>query len=411
MLLEILPILAGNLLTLITYTYSTRRRVTYFYFILLYFLTHNIIRPISISYFERSYLYPSLDISKYPKYLLISSMLFQILIFGYMAFSSRKKISKKVNPNYNRFLIFDWFNITICGFVMFLMFKNFGVLFLAFNRIKGISAQFPESRYLYPFALLSSALLVGRGISLLLQHKNLRIGSFFILFGSIVTTIINQRGLAITFSIVAGISIAQNKIRVDRNIIFLALSIFFMAFILRGLPQYLLNKDSVTKQREESSYLEKIGKSADGDSVEVWIIIEEFIERNGFQYGKTILNNVYNIFQDNRTRISKGHPNGLDLINEYWSGNSYTELKFGFNISTFQELYLNFSFFSVLFMILFSYFLARETNRYHSKIEYSEPVYESLRLVAVYNILSSFAGFQWTILMMIYYFLYKITYK
>jgi len=400
-----------NIFFVVSYLYISRNRLNYLHFSFLIFITHNIIRPIAIYNYGESIIYDKLNLSNYPLALFISSIFFVTFILGFEFVCSKKMYIASFNKDegYKKISNFDYFNIFICILIIAFLFKNFGLMFLAFNRLEGISAAFPETRYLYPFALISSALLTARGIILLFKYKTIFTGTFFFIFGSIVTTIINQRGFAISFVFIAFISILNYRIQIKKSSLYFLLLIWFLAFVVRELPAKLFSENESTK-KEFVSYSEKIVSSADGDSVEVWVIILQYLEEKGFLYGKSIINNIYNIFYDNKYRLTNGIANGLDILNDYRFGTSYVELKFGFNVSTSQELYINFGIFSLPIIFIMGIILGLIYNKLLKNIYYkSDEIYESLPLFAIINIFSSFAGLQWTVLCLIYFLFYKVT--
>ena len=71
-----------------------------------------------------------------------------------------------------------------------------------------------------------------------------------------------------------------------------------------------------------------------------------------------------------------GLMTGLDVLNDFHDPETYWYLKFGFNVSSAQELFINFGYLGIPIYLLFSFVIGCLIKRYYANVSNgADPVY------------------------------------
>lgn len=305
-------------------------------------------------------------------------------------------------------------------FCLSLMFAVTGTRFLPHNRQTAMSAVNPILRYLYPFVQLGAGVIAFYGILLILAEQKILGGVTWLIMSMIFTMIIYQRGITLGFA-TAAITIFVDYVRVKRKkinkknlikLLLLLMILFLLILFLRDIYSFIVTSTfyvnlNITNQvSEKGDFLDVIKlmlvSRPDGDIVEVWMILMNFLDEKGYQYGKTLLKIPFTLTSSN-FRLTNNLKTGLDLINEYYSYEIYWYRKFGFNLNSNQELVMNFGIFGIFmcfFLGLLKGFLT--SHFYHSLLRGKEVLLSYTVYSAINTFFGSFSGFQWAAFFLAY---------
>ena len=142
------------------------------------------------------------------------------------------------------------------------------------------------------------------------------------------------------------------------------------------------------------------------------MLATKFVSENGYLFGGSVVNNIFNIFTHNQRR-EWGVMNGSDVLNNEYTGEGYWDLGFGFNVQLPIELYINFGLFGLIPISLFGIVLGMALRQFDGRVIFQgvDPSWEVLRLYAIYTICHSLAGLQWSILFFALYFVSRLRWK
>ena len=100
--------------------------------------------------------------------------------------------------------------------------------------------------------------------------------------------------------------------------------------------------------------------------------------------------------------------NGSDILNNAYTGSTYWDYGFGFNVTLPIEIYINFGFFGIIPMCFIGFVLGSILRNLDSRVIFHgiDPSWEVLKFYAVYTLCSSWAGLQWSVL---FYTIYTVT--
>jgi len=283
-----------------------------------------------------------------------------------------------------------------------------------------MSAVNPILRYLYPFVQLGAGVIAFYGILLILAEQKILGGVTWLIMSMIFTMIIYQRGITLGFA-TAAITIFVDYVRVKRKkinkknlikLLLLLMILFLLILFLRDIYSFIVTSTfyvnlNITNQvSEKGDFLDVIKlmlvSRPDGDIVEVWMILMNFLDEKGYQYGKTLLKIPFTLTSSN-FRLTNNLKTGLDLINEYYSYEIYWYRKFGFNLNSNQELVMNFGIFGIFmcfFLGLLKGFLT--SHFYHSLLRGKEVLLSYTVYSAINTFFGSFSGFQWAAFFLAY---------
>jgi len=405
MQIAILLIVIVNLMAMVIYAFVYKDRLTYVHYLSALFILSNIVKPVAILIYGESLLYQTLysDI-QYAQALLYASVCYWLYLLGFQLFWSRKNADTLLatTSKTGTYPLFDWFNLLLCVLGLGAMFISLGTSFLVTNRTSSISAAFPMLRYFYPFLLISSALLIAQGFNLILDKNRLFQAGLFSLVGFGTTMAIAQRGFALSALVFIALLYFQFSLKINKKLAVLVVVFIFVVFS-RNIAFTVFSGLDKAAPATRMSMAEKIVRTPDGDSTEVWMVVLALVEKKGFLWGQSIINSAF-VLLPNNVRVALGVPTGLDQLNLFYTGPSYLTLKFGFNVNAAQELFLNFGPLSFLIQFFGGVFVAKAYQFAARNIESrQEYIYYMLPVLAAINAASSFAGLQWSLLMIGYY--------
>jgi len=294
----------------------------------------------------------------------------------------------------------------------FLFVGGIDVLFV--NRFTSISVVAPSLRYIYPFAVVFLCIGAMQGAILYSQNRVV-LGIALLLFYLVASMILAQRGFFIIF-VVVGVTLC---LRVNRVSIKSYVSqLFPFAFILMAAvssKQFLVSFFSSEQSffsAQNTSLSEKILSSPDGDTTEVWMLATKFVNENGYLFGSSVVNNIFNVFTHNQRR-EWGVMNGSDVLNGEYTGEGYWDLGFGFNVQLPIELYINFGIFGLILICFFGIILGMALRQFDGRVIFQgrDPSWEVLRLYAIYTFCNSLAGLQWSLLFFAFYFVSRLRWR
>ena len=301
--------------------------------------------------------------------------------------------------------------LVLCTFFLALFLYVGGVEVLFVNRSASISVVAPSLRYIYPFGIVFLCIGSMQGAILLAQNRFV-VGSILLAFYLLASMILAQRGFFILF-VVVGIALSLRTERASLKSYFLKIFPFIFVLLAAVSSKQILmtffGPEQSTSSVQNMPLSEKILSSPDGDTTEVWMLATKFINENDYLLGKSVVNNIFNIFPHNQRR-EWNVMNGSDILNNEYTGQGYWDLGFGFNVQLPIELYINFGIFGLIPMCLFGIILGSAQRQFDDRIIYygRDPTWEVLRLYAVYTICNSLAGLQWSIMFYSIYILMRL---
>ena len=313
---------------------------------------------------------------------------------------STLSINPTINTRYERMLLAATFVFT----AFYLFIGGFDVLFT--NRSASISIVNPFVRYIYPFAVVC---MFGAGVSISLAMTlgDFKKAGLKLVFLFLCSTAIGQRGFLIVAIIIGfGLGFDANKRKIlTSNNIYLGLLILVILFS-KKIMTFLFSGGS--NDVVEDDLMIKYLSSPDGDTTEVWMILMNYLVSNEFLFGNSIINNIFNLIP-HTLRSVFGLLNGQDILNSYYAPDAYWEKGFGFNVTLPIEMYMNFGLLGAFPMLLVGILLGKVISNFYGAVAYNfkDPAHESLKLYGCFAVLSSFAGFQWFIVFLVVYFVYK----
>lgn len=405
---ELFFLLIMSTLPIFWFVNCYRKRLNFVHTSILFFAISHILRPIALWDAGSSVVYA--DMFSWDLYLvgfLFNLLWFSLFLFGFRLSFFPLPIVYRVNTVRDIHLakIGDSIGIFVILAGLAIMFSLVGLNFLSGIREGGLGTL-PQLRPIYPFVMLFGALLVARALFVLFVEKRFAYGIFILFLGFIATAIINQRGLVITFLLCLSVFFWRyNK----KSLVFIILIIItFAVFILRKIIPFILGLNSDFKDENYSdtiSYLSNVAKSPDGADLEVFVIAQNFVQKNGFLVGESIINFPFTLMSSD-WRFEQKLFTGLDFLNDFYQSDIYWGLKYGFNVTSGQEMYLNFGFFGLVVATLAGFLVGRSLNKYEVSVSKGQdPIYSFLPTFALINLLSSIAGFMWSV---VFYLIYLI---
>tara|TARA_B110000971_G_C19976312_1_gene485114 strand:- start:88 stop:1365 length:1278 start_codon:yes stop_codon:yes gene_type:complete len=287
---------------------------------------------------------------------------------------------------------------------LFLFIGGIDVLFV--NRTASISVVAPSLRYVYPFAIVFLCIGSMQG-AIMLAQKRILLGGMLLVLYLFASMILAQRGFFILF-VVVGVALSLRGGKVSlRSYISMLLPFFFVLLLAVSSKQLLetfFGSGNLHASAQHLSPSEEILSSPDGDASEVWMLAAKFTSDNGYLFGGSVINNIFNIFSHNQRR-EWGLMNGSDVMNNTFTGEGYWDLGFGFNVTLPIELYINFGLFGLIPICFFGILLGSSLRQFDDRVSRQgrDPSWEVLRLYAVYTLCTSLAGLQWSILFFVVY--------
>ncbi len=338
---------------------------------------------------------------------------FHIIFYGALILFYHKK-TKSRNLQKVKFIGVSKYSIllTLAMCVLFLAGFLFigGTDVLFINRSASVSVVAPSVRYIYPFAMVFLCIGAMQGAILFSQNRKV-LGAILLLFYLVASMILAQRGFYIIFVVVGvALSLRVNKASLKSYVTRLLPFVFILLVAASSkeiLVTFFASEQSISSVNEPLS--QKILTSPDGDTTEVWMLATKFVSENGYLFGDSVVNNIFNIFSHNQRR-EWDVMNGSDVLNNEYTGQGYWELGYGFNVQLPIELYINFGLFGLIPICIFGIILGAAMRRFDARVIFQgrDPSWEVLRFYAIYTFCQSLAGLQWALLFFAIYFMSRL---
>jgi len=390
---------------------KTYRRIGLIHLLIILYLDYAVVRPYGLILNDGSYIYSSsFSWGNYIVAYALNFVFFSSLCIVLLTFDRRINRKVIINPNVAHIAYPDIFSIIICVASIFLLYSVSGNAMLSINREGSLGAVSPYARIIYPFAMVTGAVLIARGIVISLYFNRYFFGLVMISVGLLSVIAIGQRGVSVVFAFIAS-AFCWNGGKKFNSLLGVLIVVFIAIFSRLIIPYIFGIEIEVLPNNFNdiiSNYLLNKVRSPDGDGLEVFAMAIKYVNEEGVLYGAGIFNNIFNIMTSD-FRLNGGFLNSLDVLNSYFDSHTYWNLKFGFNVNTTQELYLNFGVFSVFLAPLVFYPFAIANRFYNREIDSGkDPIFYFIPLYALFNITSSLSGVVWTVLLLIlYFFIYK----
>ena len=370
-----------------------------------------VIRPVAIHWNGGSEIYSSVyDPSVYARGWLAAALFYLTWAIGYgwgSGFGHQELLVKSFQRSSNRFLLQSLFIAVVISVFVGAMLAVAGTSFLIGNREGAIATVNPVLRYLYPFVMLLSALGGFYAIILMFIRRPF-LGVALLVIFFFLTSLVGQRGFLITFALGAAgvIYIFIKRTLRQRTVLLATVALIISATAL--MREIIYTFMDLRPEKSESSAIQTYLRNPDGDYVEVWMVLLNYSGEHGQQLGRTILAAPATILP-NDTRRSLGMLTGLDVLNNYYQPEAYWGLKFGFNVSLLQELFLNFGYYGLLLVPIAGYGCGRAVTRYYRRVSSgADPGAEFFLLFGIWTLSTSFAGLQWTLLSFVIYVIFQL---
>ena len=288
------------------------------------------------------------------------------------------KIPFKATPTYRKdLIIYSCFALIL---ILYLIIK-YGFTWLAPNRSIAASLIAPEFRYFFPLLVFISLTFYFRQNLEFSKTRIFPLILFFIISG-IFFTLFSARGYLV-YMILFSIPYLRNKSKILPLLGFFYL--IFTVFILRLIGENGFDANA--------SYI----IASNGDAIDTWFIVNDFVQKNGLLYGKGIIGNVFNLIP---LSIRENLPirSSWDLLNLHYFGDEYLNSSFGYNLNVFQELFMNFGYTGLAFFPILGRMLGQLDLKINALRQTNQNgVYTSILLMRVQTLLA-FGTFQWLIM-------------
>jgi len=239
------------------------------------------------------------------------------------------------------------------------VFAIFSVLFLlegstwlAINREVAASVNSSLFRYLYPFILCFTILYLVAASNSQTPLTKIKI-IVLTLFSFLTFSLISLRGWFIVSTlIILHIYVIRNRVK------FIAVLVAILALILLGVflkdvAQYVLSDEYYFS----TDVLARIAQKAQGDYIDIFYVIEQYVAIYGHEYGTSFLGYFLHFLPvDLRVEYL---PSSTDKINMFLDENTYLNRRFGYNVSSLQDAYINFGYLSFPVALLIGYIMLK----------------------------------------------------
>lgn len=353
------------------------------------------IRPIISTFFEywldNSHAFPLA--SDYNS--VYCTALFPVLLIqlSYWYFVSLKKnVEIKVDIDSKRFYKDFSFYIISITFIIAYLFLRGGTSWLSINREVSASLIVPEFRFLFPlFIFITLSVFFRQHYSFIPQQSSFKIAVFF-LISLVYFTLFSQRGYLIYMALFMLPYLTNKKHLYFLGSFFLIFTVFFIR---------VLGRDDIVGFENPERLM-----ATNGDSVDTWFIVKDFVSTKGLLLGKGIISNLFNILPLSIRNLI-GIRSSLDELNLFYYGDLYIESSFGYNCDTFQELFMNFGYFGFLILPLLGFLLSKlDLYLVSLRITATNGIKSALTFVAIQTIFA-FGSLQWLFFYSLLYLLYR----
>ena len=386
-----------------------------------------LLRPIAILALQRSLLY-KIDIELYKIGFFLASLSLFIYNLGYLiTFPRLSKLKKNfkglvINLSSSDKKTLRWILIFSIIFVI-AMFSIGGLNVLGPNRNASMTALFPVLRYIYPFVQVGAALIGFYGTLVFIVKKDKLKGFLLMIISFVLTSIVYQRGMTIG-AISTAFFLSLDNIRLTKSkkrklfemlrILILFFLLFLLGVFLRDIFNFIVNGFSIeylylrsNTSNAQNDFIIFLLSRPDGDKLEVWSILMEYLQKREPLLGKTLLRIPFMLTSSN-FRLKTNLKTGVDILNEYYQYETYWYKKFGFNLDTSQELVLNFGFVGVFYNFFIGILNGILVKRFYQSINRDgKLLQEYIIFYGVSYFLGTFAAFQWLIFSLLLLYILK----
>ncbi len=302
------------------------------------------IRPIVDASMGGYTLYPTSLGWNYYNLGLIYQIIFEIsFLFGYIVLYKNRKRNMRISLS--RSLKKGYLSSLFSGMiVVFLIAILSHGNWLASNRSTTITSTLPLGKILFPMAIIPLSVSFPLAY-LCYKHSNLSF-KFLLLIGLVIAflsmDLLYERGFLISsFILILFFYEKSKKIKYRWLILFIVFALLLATF-LRPLALFL--SGSTKSGGNFGSPIDAMlsfFKGANFDSADVWPVAMEYVKEKGLLFGTTFLNLPFTFFSP-AMRHQYGFLLAVDRLNAFYWGNFYWFSNFGFNVSTPQEVLMNF---------------------------------------------------------------------
>jgi hypothetical protein len=189
-----------SLFFILIIVFKTYRRIGLIHFLIILYLDYAVVRPYGLIINDGSYIYSSSF--SWNNYIVAYALNF-VFFFSLciVLLTVDRRINRKViiNPNVAQIAYPDILTIIICVASIFILYSVAGNAMLSINREGSLGAVSPHARIIYPFAMITGAVLIARGIIISLFFNRYFFGLVMISVGLLSVIAIGQRGVSVVF--------------------------------------------------------------------------------------------------------------------------------------------------------------------------------------------------------------------
>jgi hypothetical protein len=277
--------------------------------------------------------------------------------------------------------------VVILSLFAILILSN-GFNWLSVNRDSAASIGTPIFRYIYPFIFAFTLLYLTKVISNTVIFTKQKF-VLLILFSFIVFSLLSLRGwfIVTTFVILHGY-VVQNNIKFMR-VLFISVLLIISGIFLKDVAQYLLTGE----YHFQFDFLVRIAQKAQGDYIDIFYVVEQYVVENGYNYGTSFLGYLFHFLPvDLRLEYV---ASSTDEINMFIDERTYIEKRFGYNVSSLQDAYLNYGNLGVVVAYFLGYAMIRIENKLWTV--FYQTGYFSLSLFFAVFFLQNYGSLKWII--------------
>lgn len=399
--------------------FCTRKKYTgLFHFSLLLGMIPFVIRPV-LSQLNNSWIIYPVKYQAESDYLVIylTSIFFSMaFILGYLLkmLFFEQEIKKYDSKNING-VPRPYLGIFILLILMAYLFLVGGTQWLGNFRETVASKVVPSFRFIYPVAVFVSFFLAISTYFRVISGRARKLELvLIILFIFVCMTLLNTRGWFLSILILYICFYFSEKGFVLRKFILVGLIMFFVAFYMRSILNWIFGS-SVVEEQSQTLYeiiLAKFLYTSSGDVIDTWHVVFDYVYDNGYAFGQTIVGNIGLLLPSSVREVIDLKP-AVDIVNYYYRGDLYYENNFGFNINLSQEMFINFGYFGALLLffsgMLFRYF---ESRLFLSENINTKTILEMCVYYQATNVMTGLPFISWLIFFYVsykvFFFIYRV---
>lgn len=234
-----------------------------------------------------------------------------------------------------------------------------GTMWLPTERNQTVTSVVPYGKIIFPLAVINLAAVIPLALIWWTNNRSQRVfiaALFCVVVAVILIALLYQRGFLLVSVIAALFVIETIRRRLKwRYVILAGAGLLLVLMLLRPAVHIALGVSEEQSVDVSSSVaaeiIDGVLRKGTFDNADVWSIVMEFSETQGFQMGRTYLA-VPMRFATPSVRERAGIFTAVDMVNEYYAGSGqYWTKTFGFNVTFAQEAFLNFGWFFLVLAI------------------------------------------------------------